>query len=36
MIQEVKEKHHISKHMDTSEILNTSVDTCFANKIVLN
>jgi len=36
MIQDRGEKHPLSTRMDTSVILNTSVDACFADKIRLN
>jgi len=36
MIQEKEEKHPMSTHMDTNGVLNSSVNTCFSDKIRLN
>jgi len=36
MIKEVKDKHLKSRRIDTSGVLNTSIDTCVSDKTWLN
>jgi len=36
LVQEIEDKHVTNKHLKRSEILNTFVDACFTDNILLN